>query len=83
MECHLTNRQLELVCHLANGLRTAEAAKVMHISIATVDRTIKAARNKNNAHTVAHLVSIAIASGLLEWNEEDSGRSVASLTPTS
>lgn len=64
----LTKRQLELVVHLANGHRVEEIAVMCHLSASSVEKTIRAARQRTGARTVAHLVSLVIASGELEWN---------------
>lgn len=63
----LTARQLEIVVLLANGHRIEEVALLLHISVSTANQTIAKARRRAEARTVAHLVSITIASGLLEW----------------
>lgn len=67
----LTRRQLEVVCHLANGLTAEEAAEKLFISKSTADQTLAAARKKLNAKTTTHLVSIVIAQGELEWTDDD------------
>lgn len=67
MSRRLTNRQMQLVVHLANGHRVEEIGTLMHISPSTVEKTIKTARKNAGARTQAHLVALCIASGLLEW----------------
>lgn len=66
----LTPRQLELVVHLANGHRVEEIAIMEHLSVSSVEKTIRTARKRAGARTVAHLVSLVIASDSLEWNPE-------------
>jgi len=72
----LTFRQLEMVVHVANGLTTAEIAEHMHLSQSSVQQTLDKARTRASAKTLPHLVSIVIASGALEWNEDKSTRGV-------
>jgi DNA-binding CsgD family transcriptional regulator len=70
MEQPLTLAQLELVAHVANGLRFAEIAKLTHRSETSVKRMIATAQKRAGANTLPHLVSITIAEGLLVHNEE-------------
>lgn len=70
----LTDRQLELTCHLANGMTIAEIADHVHLSKSSVEKTLTAARRKAGARTLPHLVSIVIAQGRLYWTP--GGRSV-------
>lgn len=74
VDVNLTTRQLELVMHLANGLRYEQIADKMNLSLSSVKQTIANAKHRTGAETVAHLVSIAIASGDLVWNPDDSTR---------
>jgi len=67
----LTYRQLEVVCHLANGFTAQETADALYLSISTVKQTLTAARKKIGAKTTVHLVSIVIAQGDLEWTDDD------------
>lgn len=67
----LTTRQLEVVCHLANGMTAGEVAERMFISESTVKRTLEAARKRVGARTTPHLVSIVIAQGELTWTNDD------------
>jgi DNA-binding CsgD family transcriptional regulator len=62
--------QLEIVMHLANGKQIAEIALEMHRSRSDIDRRIRLARKRCKATTIPHLVSIAIASGDLVWEDE-------------
>lgn len=73
----LTFRQLEMVAHVANGLTTVQIAERMHLSRSSVQATLNTARKRANARTLPHLVSIVIASGVLEWNEDKSTRGMA------
>lgn len=71
MSCGLTELQLEVVKHLANGLRPEEIAEKMHRSRSNVEKKITASRRKLGANTNAHLVSIVIASGDLVWTDDN------------
>ncbi len=70
----LTHTQLELVMHVANGLRYDEIATLTHRSESSVKKTLTTARKNSGAHTMAHLVSMVIATGVLEWVPDDSER---------
>lgn len=67
----LNERQLEVVMHLCNGLKTHEIAVVMHLSESSVNQTIAAAKRNCGARTQAHLASIVIASGCLYWKDDE------------
>ena len=77
----LTDRQVELVMHLANGLRYEEIADVMGLSMSSVKSTIATARRRAGAATVAHLVSLCIADGELVWNEGERERELKAPAP--
>lgn len=77
----LTPRQLEMVALLANGHRIEEVALLLHLSVSSVNQTIAKARRRAEARTVAHLVSITIASGLLEWEAERQERYINGGSP--
>lgn len=62
--------QLEIVMHLANGKQIDEIAVDMHRSRTDINRRIKLARQRCQANTIPHLVSIAVASGDLVWENE-------------
>jgi len=66
----LTRIQLELVVHVANGLRHDEIAEATHRSVSSVKKTLATAQARAGARTLAHLVSIVIAQGLLEWTPD-------------
>lgn len=66
----LTQTQLELVVHVANGLKAAEIAERVHRSQSSVEKTLATAQKRAGARTLAHLVSITIASGVLEWTPD-------------
>jgi DNA-binding CsgD family transcriptional regulator len=66
----LTNRQLQIVMHLCNGLSQEEIAATMHLSLSSVNQTIASARRAAKAKTTVHLASIVIASGRLYWTDD-------------
>lgn len=70
LEARLDLVQLEIVMHLANGKQIDEIALSMHRSRSDVNRRIASARKRCRATTLPHLVSIAIASGALVWQDE-------------
>lgn len=70
----LTQRQLEIVMHLANGHRMSEIPELMNFSKSSLETTLKRARQRAGARTTAHLISLAIARGQLAWNPNDEVR---------
>lgn len=70
----LTMSQLEVVVYIANGLRVADIARITYRSESWVRQTLTAAQRKTGARTIPHLISIVIASGLLEWSDEGERR---------
>jgi DNA-binding CsgD family transcriptional regulator len=67
---NLTDRQLEMVQHLANGLSLDDIAKEMHLSKSSVGQSLTAAKRRVGANTLPHLVSIVIRSGVLYWEDD-------------
>ena len=70
----LTIAQLETVVHIANGLRVADIARITYRSESWVRQSLTAAQRRVGARTIPHLVSIVIASGVLEWSDEGDRR---------
>jgi DNA-binding CsgD family transcriptional regulator len=66
----LSDRQLEIVIHLANGLRMDEIAEEMSFSVSSLKSTLRRAKKRKGARTNAHLVSICIAQNELAWHPE-------------
>ena len=66
----LTELQLEIVMHLANGMTFDEIAKTIDRSTANTKKHANVARRKTGARTLPQLVSIVIANGQLDWDEE-------------
>ncbi|RMG40768.1 MAG: DNA-binding response regulator [Candidatus Dadabacteria bacterium] len=62
----LTKREIEILTHLADGKPNREIAKMLHISIRTVDTHRSNILRKLKVKTNAELVKIAIANGLIE-----------------
>jgi DNA-binding CsgD family transcriptional regulator len=56
--------------HIANGKTREEIGKLLHRSPANVDYHLGRARRRARANNLPHLVSIAIASGDLVWEDE-------------
>lgn len=74
MSNQLTKRQLEVVCYLANGHRMEEIAQLAHLSVPSLEKTLRRAKDRMEARTNPHLVSLCIASGQIQWNPEDEVR---------
>jgi DNA-binding NarL/FixJ family response regulator len=71
MDRPLTNRQLEIVVLVANGYRHDEIAKKLYLSKSSVGQQLSTAQKSAGARTLPHLVSIVIASGILEWTDNE------------
>ena len=71
-----TKTQLEVIMHVANGMRHDEIAETTHRSASSVRKILTNARRATGARTNAHLVSMVIAAGLLTWNPDDNERQV-------
>lgn len=68
----LTNRQIEVLALIADGLSNAEIADRLFISSKTVDHHVSAILAKLDARTRAEAVSVAFQSGLINQNREQS-----------
>lgn len=66
----LTDKQLEVVMHLCNGLTLDEIAKEMHYSLSNVKTHLRAAKSNADAKSTAHLVAIVISRGSLFWTPD-------------
>lgn len=73
---HLTEREVEVLCHLAAGLTNEEAAREMHVSVHTIAGRVQAMRSRLGARTRTDLVFRACAAGLLHpaWPPRPTGR---------
>lgn len=65
----LSPLELEIVMHIANGRSLGEIAVAVDRSRSYVAKQADRARRKTHAKTLPQLVSIVIASGLLDWDE--------------
>lgn len=66
----LTPTQIEIVCHLCNGLTLVEIAAKMNYSLSGLKGHLTRAKVKVDAKTTTHLASIVIASGVLVWTDD-------------
>ena len=66
----LSTLQLHIVMHLANGMRIDEIAATVACSISHVNQQMAKARRKTSTRTLPQLVSVVIARGQLEWQED-------------
>lgn len=76
MDKELTQTQLEIVVLVANGSRYDEIADQTHRSVSSVKKILGAARLRAGAITIPHLVSLVIASGVLEWSPDQRERQI-------
>jgi DNA-binding CsgD family transcriptional regulator len=73
----LTDRQLQIIMHLCNGLRLEEISTQMYLSVSGINQQITSARRTMKARTNVHLASMAIASGLLYYLPDDRERTLS------
>src|SRR6185503_20059787 len=66
----LTNRQMEVLALMTDGLANAEIADRLFISAKTVDHHVSAILAKLDAHTRAEAVSVALQTGLIKQNRQ-------------
>ena len=66
----LSDLQLQIAMHLANGMTFAEIATTVDRSTANVKKHANAARRKTGAKTLPQLVSVVIAQGKLVWEDD-------------
>jgi DNA-binding CsgD family transcriptional regulator len=80
----LSPLQLQIAMHLANGMKLHEIANMLDLSLSYINKNANTARRKTNTRTLAHLVSVVIASGQLEWQADRrifNGASAQAVTP--
>lgn len=65
---HLTNRELEILSHIVNGLSSEQISAVVHITKNTVNMHRKQIMKKMQANNLADLVRKSIESGLFPKN---------------
>lgn len=63
----LTDKQLEVVMHLCNGLTIAEIASEMNYSESSIKKHIKLAKQKIGARSNVHLAAIIISKGQIYY----------------
>jgi FixJ family two-component response regulator len=63
----LSQLQLTVVMHIANGMTLREIASDLNLSMTYIQRNADTARDKVGARTLPQLVSMLIASGKLDW----------------
>lgn len=62
----ITQREIQVIKLLANGLTATEAAKELNIAAVTVDKRTRDARLKLDANNIAHLIAICFRNSLLK-----------------
>lgn len=72
----LTARELEILAFVARGLSAKQIAQRVSIAPRTVERHIENTRLKIRARNRAHLVTRAIASGLLKVSGESETQTI-------
>jgi DNA-binding CsgD family transcriptional regulator len=63
---HLTDREVDVLCHLAAGLSNKEVAEAMHLSEHTVAGHVRTMLRRTEARTRSDLIFRACVAGLLE-----------------
>lgn len=72
----LSDRQLQIIMHLCNGLTQEEIAAHMYLSISGINQQVMSARRALGARNNVHLASMAIASGILYYLPDDRERTL-------
>jgi len=70
----LTNRERQVLIHIAEGLSNKETASVLGVSVRTVETHRERIMEKLNIHSVAGLTKLAISKGLIILREESNGQ---------
>lgn len=73
----LSQAELVIIMHIANGMSLEEIAETMHRSRSNVSYHIARARKRCQANNLPHLVSIAIATGDLVWEDAEERRALS------
>jgi len=60
-DIQLTQREIDVLAHLANGLRPDQIADKMKLSIATINLHVQKAKRRLSANTREQAVALAIA----------------------
>lgn len=65
----LSNREMQVLKYVSQGKKTDEVAEILDISPHTVETHRRSIREKLNAETPSHVISLALIHGLLKVNE--------------
>lgn len=68
----LSDRQLEILAHYANGFNAPEMTKLVFLSENTIHNYMKRARKKTGALSINQLIVWCIADGSLKINSDGS-----------
>ena len=69
----LSNREREVLTHIAQGLSNKEVASALGIAVRTVETYRESLMRKLNIHNVAGLTKFAISKGLIVLREQNTG----------
>jgi two-component system nitrate/nitrite response regulator NarL len=69
-----TNREREVLIHIAQGLSNKEIASALGVGVRTVETHREHIMRKLNIHSVAGLTKFAISKGLIILREENTGK---------
>jgi DNA-binding CsgD family transcriptional regulator len=72
----LSDRQLECIVHLANGMTMLEISATVYVSEGSVKQSLASARKKMGAKNNCNLVSLAVAKGLIFWSNDGEERTL-------
>jgi len=72
----LSDRQLECIMHLANGMTMLEISSTVYVSEGSVRQSLASARKKIGAKNNCNLVSLAVAKGLIFWSDDEEERTL-------
>lgn len=67
-EVHVTTREAEVLCALAGGSTSRQAATVLRMSKRTVDTHVAAMLRKTGARSRAELLALAVAHGIVDMS---------------
>jgi two-component system invasion response regulator UvrY len=62
----LSDRELQVLKHLAEGSKSRDIAKELHLSVKTIDTYRARLQDKLDLHTMADIVRFALRSGVIE-----------------
>jgi two-component system nitrate/nitrite response regulator NarL len=70
----ITNRERQVLIHIAEGLSNKEIASALGVGIRTVETHRERIMEKLDIHSVAGLTKFAISKGLISLREENNGK---------